>query len=223
MNELSPVQTPPELSDESRFEGFKRHKLFWRLIAGFIVLFLIGINGYLYYSRIQLREGIESLAAQDALNRQIIEQTRLREVDSFSNWKTYRNEEYGFEFKYPEKASIYDYNGEGYLKDTVGVGVHMGWADVTFEILADYDWTEFIKREKDYTPDKFTEERIIIDNQIGTKFIHHITNGCTVSYIGIRNSQNRKYFFHNLITCPTHQAGFDEQENQILSTFKFIK
>src|SRR3989338_3201787 len=63
--------------------------------------------------------------------------TSTEEIDT-SNWKTYRNEEYGFEFRYPgevegKKFSVYSNESTKSLKDTIfGIAItpeNLGYQD----------------------------------------------------------------------------------------------
>jgi len=72
----------------------------WRFIAIVIVLAVIVGGGILGYTNYFKRE-IVSLAKFPEIKKPEKEKAIKEET---ANWKTYRNEEYGFEIKYPEEA-----------------------------------------------------------------------------------------------------------------------
>jgi len=70
------------------------------VIAGIIILGVGAWAGYNYW----LKPAVpEEQPAQEQ------EQPTEEEIDEFADWQTYRNEEYGFEFKYPPTYDFIDY------------------------------------------------------------------------------------------------------------------
>lgn len=55
----------------------------------------------------------------------VIEVSKIQSTDQTSNWKTYRNDQYGFEFKYPANFNFYDFGlgSDGFYMFSVSLPV----------------------------------------------------------------------------------------------------
>ncbi|TSC75278.1 MAG: hypothetical protein G01um101430_485 [Parcubacteria group bacterium Gr01-1014_30] len=133
------------------------------------------------------------------------------EVD-VSNWQTYRNEEYGIEFKYPKSWDVKEYLGEGqieileYIPDTHNV-IYVTESARSLEewLIADDEWSLY------YDPEMMTDaEPFLIGGEEALSVqISELVLPMTI--IGIRKS-GRLYIIES-------NSGLID----ILSTFRFIE
>lgn len=100
-----------------------------KLVIPSIIVALLVVGGIFWY----LKQNTPVLnTATDTLDISALEKElgiEIKEIEpptsdiDTSNWKTYRNEEYGFEFKYPPYYSDFPLTGEGFAKQFVAGGI----------------------------------------------------------------------------------------------------
>lgn len=178
----------------------------WKYILIVLILTIIIGSGIFYWSN------------QYEVSYTEIAPTKTQEED-FSDWKTYQNEKYGFEFKYPRDWSKSDYklelNKTNYL---IGpdIGLHgIGGNQIDFYIsLNNQTLTEWINKNIGF---EGSDEKIIIGGVEGIKRTgkDQITSEIA---IGIIFQNDNKVFSFSSVGEKNNNIL-----NQILSTFKFIE
>jgi hypothetical protein len=155
--------------------------------------------------------------------------------DETANWKTYRNDEYGFEFKYPKDWTTgYIYKDDVLGRWSVKI-ISQKWQGFLEDVKAGKTYCEgvcgdieiYYQREIGYN----TLEEYITKNQEGIEILSQIEfagqKGYEIKDLGISQ------WYSILITKDNHlyEISFDHEEKsstteierQILSTFKFLK
>ena len=135
-----------------------------------------------------------------------------------ADWKTYKNEDYGFEFKYPENYVV----GKTMAKNN---------QFITFSV----DSFQIVIYPTDLSLDDFIKDRVqgylIRDYQkisfLGQDAYEGINQGIINSYEIV--AKNKGYVYelvfntNNKDTLPELKAGLTVEQNQMLSTFKFLE
>ncbi len=155
----------------------------------------------------------------------------ISEID-ISDWKTYSNEEFGFEIKYPEDWTNEDSKSVILFSENGPIGNRFGFRAVEKNIYGDPFWVSIyhipnIKNveELEYFDFVHSGDKVYYDNydivKIGPAreefFKVKEKSGSFTAYIKIRNKNYFQISYHN----PEIDSLYNETE-QIISTFKFI-
>ena len=147
------------------------------------------------------------------------------EIDEIANWRTYRNEEFGFEVKYPQ-----DWQAQGEVPYTFSIT--NGRANITIDPNGNGRGLYFTpKQESNITISEKSAERtdfLTDDNKIFFSFVRlfgHNENGWDPDYNYILLDSSKGLEFE-MLDDSTQVARGTVQDfstlNQILSTFKVI-
>jgi len=168
-------------------------------------------------------------------------QTQTQNTET-KDWKTYNNDKFGFEFKYPailfDEIFMYPLNGkteceivqgDAYSSISVFEGDGKGWGSMTIRVFCTiFDKSKLLKG-KFAVPGEFGQinseslESINIGNALGYQYVGHI-----LTYKNIRNYVG---LGDNTLEISFSVCGSDDKKNpmidsvlmnKILSTFKVI-
>lgn len=210
-NNVPPINpVPPELPR-------KHKKLIW-LVS---ILILVGIltSGYLFY--------ITRTGCCDILRNQNL--TVATSTDQFADWKTYRNEEYGFEVNYPptwttslEKTTVWfdrnDINEDEKAAREIGYPLSISIKTTDFKNIKDWFENKFKDRVNEIAAIKPQIKSLKIAGEEALNYTDPISmGGCDENFSFIHDSTVFDIYRHGS-TCTYSDELFD----QILSTFKFI-
>lgn len=198
---------PPEFHP-APIETPKNHRKAWLLII--LGVILVAVNGYFLFKQLTVPVGP---------NDPIIKSKQ----DEFADWKTYRNEEYGFEFKYPQKYDLYendkiiqvitkeDRNLKGELVNNLTIKVVDN--DKNLSVLEWWNlygpYTSDLAKKHRITPSTFPIKKIKVGNADGIYIPG--SEGVLTNYLILSNKNN---IFEILVMIPEYQ--------KILSTLKFF-
>ena len=162
--------------------------------------------------------GCEGLVPFDTLDEC---QKNCESVLDLSNWQTYRNEEYGFEFKYLKDWKINNTTNQNFSERRYRIGENIIFIDII-----PLDKNEIISCEEGYN----TRCNVVKINN-GKAVIQYNMDGSIIAQV---NSDN-KYLIDLKLSCDDIKEGMVGESgyciindlkldtfNQILSTFRFI-
>lgn len=189
-------ETNPILLKPPRKNGF--------LITLAFLLILTGIFGVWYFSN--------PLPEEDETNG-----STMLTTNKFAGWKTYRNEEYGFEFKYPAKFKIASEKFQDNLVELDFIDQQLGqmYIKVVSKELKKNEIEDiygFIDQSK--------IQEVNIGGRVAYKF-HYGEISCGGTQIRIVNS-SKNHFKIQFNDCDGQNLFVSDYEYNILSTFKFI-
>lgn len=203
----------------------KSHKTLW-IFGGLIILILVAGAGLRLYriknaptcggfAALSCPRGYECVGVAnypDASGYCVKSDKDLKQEDKTvtvnSDWKTYANEEYGFEFKYPATWNIVVENAGG-LKDALPMTLTVNTGDYKIRVEADYHDFEYSQSHVGFTG------QIIVDGRP----INYVdsTDGKLYS---LRGTDNRTFFVS--ITYPKNaEAAANSLIQRVIATFKF--
>ncbi len=182
------------------------HKIFYILI--FIFIALVGSSAYLFLQNPK-KEVAQSVPVQNGVE----------------EWKTYRNEEYGFEFKYPVTNNPYIKDIVTYPEGDFGgrlLALEVGSNDdglhtsVAFVLVTDNSETELSDFQDTKRYKKIIDEELMTNGVLWKLVEYEILYPADINFTRIASYKSKNY------TYSISTAYDREKFNKILSTFKFI-
>ena len=181
-----------------------------------LLVILLGSTAFLYYQNQQLKSMLASYQTP------VASPTPTVTPDLMADWKTYTNTKYGFSIKYPEKYT----GGEGTVYENVAV----------FRISQPPDSSLLGIRYQKTTVELVQWWKGLLGNETSQKFAAFDTDTNFNSTPAIEISFDKKgefelsdnrviLFKHNGINFEikiNHGNPHTSEQNQILSTFKFL-
>ncbi len=151
-------------------------------------------------------------------------------LNETADWKTYRNEEYGFEVKYPEDWKIITKTVrstgteiEFYKNKDTKISIRSGFR-YSQNLGRNYSLEEWITESKEAIKKyqlNLKEEEIKIDNVQATKLSYRNTQDLTTYEI---YTQKEGLMYEIIVLFNSSNENiYNQTFNQILSTFKFIE
>jgi len=180
------------------------------LIVGITLVF--GVAGYLAMNK----DNLGGLSKSD------IEEGNNFAIDETADWKTYTNEEYGFELKYPNGWFLYEDGDNVYFQPDEEVegnipGPHASALSVRIEKLSeDENLEQKIKTDKNRAGMEFEQSKIMIGGE----------NAFLVKSIceGVGCGSPEWYFVKDeYLYSFNSNLGYSPAFDRIISTFKFIE
>ena len=196
-------------------------------IISIIILALIG-GGAVWYLKTQKQEftpsddlGTVNPAVTENEDRQSAIENQKSEIINTDDWLTYRNEEYGFELKYPREweinttkstASFY-YLGKRKNLPEGGGSIDFSVSNINLsDFIQQYNASDIIN--KTLLAKIIDQEDYILDGNFSKKLIGSTAIGINRNFIfSSKNGKSYIISFHD----------FDKEHLAIVSTFKFIK
>jgi|SRR3989344_380419 len=173
-----------------------------------VLVLVVAFSGFIWF--IYQSKQAEAPSAENSLplNQDVLStETGILAQGEVEGWKTYRNEEYGFEFQYPKEwTSITDFINEPEIAPTlVNKKISDPEHQFRFVIVSVY--------AKEQTPTFDTSPGKVVPFPGGS---------------GIRYGQNNLNFLtesteYSIQLLSSHEKSQDEFFSEILATFKFTK
>ena len=184
------------------------------ILFSFFVIIKGKGEGQKHFDQKRLEEIFKQLKEEEAHKKQ--EENQIEDWSSVANWKIYRNEENGFELKYPKDWKVKGeerkiFIGASYWREGMpegGRGLFIKIRNISLE--------DFIKEyEKPLFGEKIIkQEDYILDKIEGVKLTAATALGIETNFIFI-TKKNKSYIIDF--------CDFDPFQQAIISTFKFIE
>lgn len=137
-------------------------------------------------------------------------------TEEASDWNIYKNEEYGFEMKYPKWWNVYELNKRILFKDTPLEDIPSEWLNIDVKD-SEYNFSNYDFSKEEMVSKIIGKEEITISNLNGFRYTFYPKSEYYIltEYI-ILNYKERGW-------ALSYSGLSQGLENQILSTFKFIQ
>ncbi|MDI6882908.1 MAG: hypothetical protein QMC93_00315 [Patescibacteria group bacterium] len=200
----------------------RKEKAFLKIWLLIIIIFIvmIGISDWQYHQ--SQKEITKILKPKEIVEtpkeKKLQESTAKNYYDETANWKTYRNEDYGFEIRYP-----FGYNISKYAKTDVGPAIE-AIGTTSYSSIIFRDFTGYFTREE-IENKKQNSEKIKIGSLEAYRgsLIGNMDGGIDLSVSFYDYPEEGRVLN---ILFSTHQPPKEEEINtfnQILSTFRFLE
>ncbi len=158
--------------------------------------------------------------------------TPSQPADPTSTWQTYKNNKYGFEFKYPAELIYKPYSGninddgEDSIQsiDFRTKQLELGRETISgiryLISISDFGCELFDRTKTTIDPAISDIENITIDS-LPAKLYHFSWDGTEGEVTQIPYNNNNSCIYLSVSYGPNYQSLWENQYNQILSTFKF--